>query len=246
MAATERKIPGTFAPVPGGYSQQIGANTALFVPDFPFPATTPAPARFTATPPIMTHWRPPKPPPCRPPPPASIPTATKCSRPPRAATTPPILPTMASTIFCAPCVTACPRSTGAALPTTQNMAPTWSRSAPMTKSRRSTKSSAKLALIDPQGRRITRRRCKPGHPARGGRSWVTNTITSPAQIYNAHPSPTMAASPLGRWHKSNGSRYISPQNRLYPPPGGPGTVYGQLIITKQAPPALRNGHRRRA
>ena len=34
MAATERKIPGTFAPVPGGYSQQIGANTALFIPDF--------------------------------------------------------------------------------------------------------------------------------------------------------------------------------------------------------------------
>lgn len=31
MAATERKIPGTFAPVPGGYSQQIGANTALFI-----------------------------------------------------------------------------------------------------------------------------------------------------------------------------------------------------------------------
>ena len=29
MAATERKIPGTFAPVPGGYSQQIGANTSL-------------------------------------------------------------------------------------------------------------------------------------------------------------------------------------------------------------------------
>ena len=143
--------------------------------------------------------------------------------------------TMASTTFCAPCVTACPRSTGAALPTTQNRAPTWSRSAPMTKSRRSTKSSAKLALIDPQGRRITRRRCKPGHPARGGRSWVTNTITSPARTHNAHPSPTMAASPPGCWHKSNGSRYTSPQNRLYPPPGGPGTVYGQLITTKTGP-----------
>ena len=32
MAATERKIPGTFAQVPGGSSQQIGASTALFVP----------------------------------------------------------------------------------------------------------------------------------------------------------------------------------------------------------------------
>lgn len=31
MATTERKIPGTFSPVPGGYSQQIGANTALFI-----------------------------------------------------------------------------------------------------------------------------------------------------------------------------------------------------------------------
>ena len=46
----------------------------------------------------------------------------------------------------------------------------------------------------------TRRRwCKPSRPTRGGRSWVTNTITSPAQIYNAHPSQTMAASPPGRW-----------------------------------------------
>lgn len=76
----------------------------------------------------------------------------------------------------------------------------------------------KLYKNNPQGRRITRRRCKPGHPLQGGRSWVTSTITSPAQIYNAHPSPTMAASPPGCWHKSNGSRYTSPQNRLHPPP----------------------------
>nr|DAW89102.1 MAG TPA: hypothetical protein [Bacteriophage sp.] len=45
----------------------------------------------------------------------------------------------------------------------------------------------------------------------------------------------MAASPPGCWHKSNGSRYTSPQNRLYPPPGEPGTVYGQLITTKTGP-----------
>lgn len=55
----------------------------------------------------------------------------------------------------------------------------------------------------------------------------------------------MASSPPGRWCKSNGSRYTSPQNRLYPPPDVSGTVYGQLITTKQAPPALRNGQRRR-
>ena len=45
----------------------------------------------------------------------------------------------------------------------------------------------------------------------------------------------ICASPPGCWHKSNGSRYTSPQNRLYPPPGEPGTVYGQLITTKTGP-----------
>ena len=34
MAAIERKINGTFAPVPGGYAQQINEQTTLFVPDF--------------------------------------------------------------------------------------------------------------------------------------------------------------------------------------------------------------------
>ena len=235
MAATERKIPGTFAPVPGGYSQQIGANTALFIPDFSVSRYDPSTGEVYGYAPDYDALEAAKAPAVQSTAPGEYSSATKCSRPPRAATTPPILPTMASTTFCVPCVTACPRSTGAALPTTQNRAPTWSRSAPMTKSRRSTKSSVKLALIDPQGRRITRRRCKPGHPAMGGRSWVTNTITSPARTHNAHPSPTMAASPPGCWHKSNGSRYTSPQNRLYPPPGEPGTVYGQLITTKTGP-----------
>lgn len=85
-------------------------------------------------------------------------------------------------------------------------------------SRQSIWQASSNAHHHPQGRRITRRRCKPGHPARGGRSWVTNTITSPAKTYNAHPSPTMAASPPGCWHKPNGSRCTSPQNRLHPPP----------------------------
>ena len=34
MASIERKISGTFAPVPGGYAQQINEQTTLFVPDF--------------------------------------------------------------------------------------------------------------------------------------------------------------------------------------------------------------------
>lgn len=235
MAATERKIPGTFAPVPGGYSQQIGANTALFIPDFSVSRYDPSTGEVYGYAPDYDALEAAKTPAVQATAPGEYSYCYEMQQAPTGCDYAADLAYYGKHYFCAPCATACPRSTGAALPTTQNRAPTWSRSAPMTKSRRSTKSSAKLALIDPQGRRITRRRCKPGHPARGGRSWVTNTITSPARTHNAHPSPTMAASPPGCWHKSNGSRYTSPQNRLYPPPGEPGTVYGQLITTKTGP-----------
>lgn len=33
MATVERKIPGTFSKIPGGYAQKIDERTALFVPD---------------------------------------------------------------------------------------------------------------------------------------------------------------------------------------------------------------------
>ena len=33
MPAVERKIPGSFFKVPGGYTQQTGPNTQIFVPD---------------------------------------------------------------------------------------------------------------------------------------------------------------------------------------------------------------------
>jgi len=33
MPAIERKIPGTYSRVPGGYAQKIGEQTTLFVPD---------------------------------------------------------------------------------------------------------------------------------------------------------------------------------------------------------------------
>ena len=235
MAATERKIPGTFAPVPGGYSQQIGANTALFIPDFSVSRYDPSTGEVYGYAPDYDALEAAKTPAVQATAPGEYSYCYEMQQAPTGCDYAADLAYYGKHYFLRPFVTACPRSTGAALPTTQNRAPTWSRSAPMTKSRHSTKSSAKLALIDPQGRRITRRRCKPGHPARGGRSWVTNTITSPARIHNAHPSPTMAASPPGCWHKSNGSRYTSPQNRLYPPPGEPGTVYGQLITTKTGP-----------
>lgn len=173
MAATERKIPGTFAPVPGGYSQQISANTALFIPDFSVSRYDPSTGEVYGYAPDYDALEAAKTPAVQATAPGEYSYCYEMQQPPpRAATTPPILPTMASTTFCAPCVTACPRSTGAALPTTQNREPIWSRSAPMTRSKRSTKSSAKPALIDPQGRRITRRWCKPSRPTWGGRSWV--------------------------------------------------------------------------
>src|SRR5699024_8286484 len=44
--------------------------------------------------------------------------------------------------------------------------------------------AAPATKIDPQGRRITRRRCKPGRPHRGGRSWVTKPPTQHEQEDN--------------------------------------------------------------
>ena len=235
MAATERKIPGTFAPVPGGYSQQIGANTALFIPDFSVSRYDPSTGEIYGYAPDYDALEAAKTPAVQATAPGEYSYCYEMQQAPTGCDYAADLAYYGKHYFLRPLRDDLPPLHGRGITYDAEQGPTWSRSAPMTKSRRSTKSSAKLALIDPQGRRITRRRCKPGHPARGGRSWVTNTITSPAQIYNAHPSPTMATSPPGCWHKSNGSRYTSPQNRLYPPPGEPGTVYGQLITTKTSP-----------
>lgn len=128
MAATERKIPGTFAPVPGGYSQQIGANTALFIPDFSVSRYDPSTGEVYGYAPDYDALEAAKTPAVQATAPGEYSYCYEMQQAPTAATTPPSLPTMASTTFCAPCVTACPRSTGAALPTMQNTAPTWSRS----------------------------------------------------------------------------------------------------------------------
>lgn len=128
MAATERKIPGTFAPVPGGYSQQIGANTALFIPDFSVSRYDPSTGEVYGYAPDYDALEAAKTPAVQATAPGEYSYCYEMQQAPTAATTPPILPTMASTTFCAPCVTVCPRSTGAALPTTQNRVPTWSRS----------------------------------------------------------------------------------------------------------------------
>ncbi len=92
-------------------SQQIGANTVLFIPDFSVSRYDPSTGEVYGYAPDYDALEAAKAPAVQATAPASIPTATKCSRPPRAATTPPILPMM-DTTFCAPCVTVCPRSTG--------------------------------------------------------------------------------------------------------------------------------------
>lgn len=55
MASIERKISGTFAPVPGGYAQQINEQTTLLSRTSPPPATTPKPASCSATPRTTPH-----------------------------------------------------------------------------------------------------------------------------------------------------------------------------------------------
>lgn len=55
MKALERKINGTFAPVPGGYAQQINEQTTLFVPDFSAARYDPKPASCSATPRTTPH-----------------------------------------------------------------------------------------------------------------------------------------------------------------------------------------------
>ena len=169
MAATERKIPGTFAPVPCGYSPADRRKHGAFHPGFSVSRYDPSTGEVYGYAPDYDALRPPRPRRAshRP---GEYSYCYEMQQAPRAAT-PPILPTMAALLSAPPCVTACPAPRARHYLRRRTGAPTWSRSAPMTKSRRSTKSSAKLALIDPQGRRITRRRCKPGHPARGGRSW---------------------------------------------------------------------------
>ena len=113
MASIERKINGTFAPVPGGYAQPDRPADNAFRPGLlRQPATTPKPASCSATPPTMKRWKPKRPPPCRPTSPANTSTATKCSRPPPAATSPPIFPTTASIIFSALSATVCPQLHG--------------------------------------------------------------------------------------------------------------------------------------
>lgn len=102
MAATERKIPGTFAPVPGGYSQQIGANTALFIPDFSVSRYDPSTGEVYGYAPDYDALEAAKAPAVQATTPGEYSYCYEMQQAPTAATTPPILPTMASTTFCCP------------------------------------------------------------------------------------------------------------------------------------------------
>ena len=98
----------------------------------------------------------------------------------------------------------------------------------------------------PQGRRITRRWCKPSRRHNsGGRSWVTTQHDPRQRSSQRAPIAT-------QWQPPRRGSGTSPTGAGAPPRqtdctrrrSSPARFPGRLSPQKQAPPALRNGHRR--
>lgn len=138
MAAIERKINGTFAPVPGGYAQQINEQTTLFVPEFTVARYDTETGELFGHAPDYEALEAAKSPPFTQTNPANIPIATKWKRPRQAATSPPVFHTTASIIISVRSATISRSSAGAVYPTTSSAAHTPSPAAPMTSSKSST------------------------------------------------------------------------------------------------------------
>ena len=138
MAAIERKINGTFAPVPGGYAQQINEQTTLFVPEFTVARYDTETGELFGHAPDYEALERQSPPPFTQTNPANIPIATKWKRPRQAATSPPVFHTTASIIISVRSATISRSSAGAVYPTTSSAAHTPSPAAPMTSSKSST------------------------------------------------------------------------------------------------------------
>lgn len=138
MAAIERKINGTFAPVPGGYAQQINEQTTLFVPEFTVARYDTETGELFGHAPDYEALEAAKSPAVHATNPANIPIATKWKRPRQAATSPPVFHTTASIIISVRSATISRSSAGAVYPTTSSAAHTPSPAAPMTSSKSST------------------------------------------------------------------------------------------------------------
>lgn len=132
MASIERKINGTFAPIPGGYAQQINEQTTLFVPDFSAARYDPKTGELFGYAPDYAALEAEKAPAVQADKPGEYVYCYEMQQAPRAVTLPPIFPTTASITFSARSATTCPSSTGAASATTSSETPTRSRAVPMT------------------------------------------------------------------------------------------------------------------
>lgn len=132
MASIERKINGTFAPVPGGYARQIDPQTTLFVPDFSASRYDPETGELFGYAPDYEALEAEKAPAVQADKPGEYVYCYEMQQAPPAATSPPIFPTTASIIFSALSATVSLSSTGAASATTSSATPTPSPPAPMT------------------------------------------------------------------------------------------------------------------
>ena len=136
MAAIERKINGTFAPVPGGYAQQINEQTTLFVPEFTVARYDTETGELFGHAPDYEALEAAKSPAVHADKPGEY--STKWKRPRQAATSPPVFHTTASIIISVRSATISRSSAGAVYPTTSSAAHTPSPAAPMTSSKSST------------------------------------------------------------------------------------------------------------
>lgn len=138
MAAIERKINGTFAPVPGGYAQQINEQTTLFVPEFTVARYDTETGELFGHAPDYEALEAAKSPAVHADKPGEYSYCPKWKRPRQAATSPPVFHTTASIIISVRSATISRSSAGAVYPTTSSAAHTPSPAAPMTSSKSST------------------------------------------------------------------------------------------------------------
>lgn len=138
MAAIERKINGTFAPVPGGYAQQINEQTTLFVPEFTVARYDTETGELFGHAPDYEALEAAKSPAVHADKPGEYSYCYEMERPRQAATSPPVFHTTASIIISVRSATISRSSAGAVYPTTSSAAHTPSPAAPMTSSKSST------------------------------------------------------------------------------------------------------------
>lgn len=138
MAAIERKINGTFAPVPGGYAQQINEQTTLFVPEFTVARYDTETGELFGHAPDYEALEAAKSPAVHADKPGEYSYCYEMEKAPTAATSPPVFHTTASIIISVRSATISRSSAGAVYPTTSSAAHTPSPAAPMTSSKSST------------------------------------------------------------------------------------------------------------